>query len=197
MAAATTVAIISLAECGSSGPALSVDAVHTSADKLVASPNGACPLGLDVPAAMKDAGVAAAVTPASPAASGDTDKSVGADSPLVKTGGAMIECDYEAASGAGLKVVLLAVRTGQARSLLAPLIAHDSKLSHAELEAMFGDKFVTGTTVLSPSGGTSALARLKVSGGDAVLLVDSPDGGTIAGEPLRKAAEKFVSQLKL
>ena len=194
------------AGCGSSGSKVSVDAVHQAADKLVAAPTAPCPLGLDVNAALKSAGISTAATPGadgSPAAEGESDRNGLAGSSGVQQHAAMVTCHYTLSGGVGLDVNLTAVGKGSAILILAPVLARDGHLTVTEIQALVSRKIDAGSTVATPDGGYAAISKLHASGGDAILearavaATGGTDSGLVTGEPLRKLTAALADQVRI
>lgn len=204
------VASMALAGCGGSDPKVSVDNLQKAADAAIADPNEPCPLGLDLAAALKKAGITATTTPGEGSDAEDhpvdADSATGAkpDAPIQRFGGgAMITCSYTLSTGGFLKIVLTGVHKPRAIGLMAPMVAHDGRLVTGELRRFIGQKFDTGKAVLTPDDGLAAVVVLKASGGDAALEVtsDPQDHGDgkkpITGEPLRVLTEELGKQVKV
>jgi hypothetical protein len=197
VSAALFAAVAMLGGC-SSGDDVSVDAVRKAAGP--AQP-GTCPIGVDVPAAVKSGGVDRPTR----LASADTTLSTGdkpADVPLtaIKSGvspleaaaGAHIECEYQVDKDT-LRIRLVATRAQKAAlPLIAPQISRDGKLKLKDLEGVLNAPPEPGDVTLV--NGSVAIARLGADEGDAALVVSStaPD---LHDDALSSLTGTLVSQL--
>lgn len=209
--AVSTVLSTAITACGGSDPKVSVDKLQQAADKAIAAPTSACPLGFDVNAALKKAGVAATATPGDPtdptALTVDADSATSADagSIIKQRGGAMITCSYTLSGGGSLNATLLGIRTGLAMPVLAPMLNHDARLEMSTLATFISQKFKAGKAVVTPGAGLAAVAKLDGSGGDVLLEVTTdatgPDNadqdGPITGEPLGKLTAALAEQVRV
>lgn len=200
-----------LTACGGSDPKVSVDNVQKAADAAIANPDAACPIGLDLNAALKKAGVPATATPSgtSPGdhpVDAESATGAGSDAALKRFGGGgMITCSYQLSSGGFVDATLVGVKKPRAIGILAPVLARDGHLVTGELRRFIGQKFDTGKALLTPDDGLAAVVVLKASGGDAALEVTSEPAGSaaegaknpIAGEPLRLLTEELGKQVKV
>ncbi|NUR59674.1 MAG: hypothetical protein HOV87_13545 [Catenulispora sp.] len=208
---ALAVVSMALTACGGSDPKVSVDTLQKAADAAIANPNEPCPLGLDLNAALKKAGIAATATPSTgtdpddhpvDAVSGTGAKS---DTPIARFGGGgMITCSYALSTGGSVEATLTGVHKPRAIGVIAPVLARDGQLAVGELREFIGRKFDAGKAVLTPDDGLAAVVVLKASGGDAILEVTSnPPAGNadaknpIVREPLRVLAEELGKQVKV
>ncbi|MBD0693484.1 hypothetical protein [Streptomyces sp. CBMA123] len=211
------------AACSSSaggvpGPgALSYDTVRSTAEKLQTDKQDTCPFDLDLAKALKAAGIPGGITPdhegghAVQGSVGDglppqpwpSGASHPASMPSVPATPphADIICAYRAGT-TGLNIELFAVpQPGTAVNMLLPGIQRAAQLSVAGLQQFATEQPGPGQTRLVGKG-TAALARIAPKGeGDIVLMLSQdtgsgePDRG-LTGEPLRKAAENLVGQLR-
>lgn len=141
---------------------------------------GTCPIGVDVPAALKSGGVDRPVRVEfvdTRVSTGDTPAPVPVEAiqsgvpPLEAAAGAYIECEYQVDKDA-LHVRLVATRAEKAAlSLVAPQIARDGKLKLKDLEGLLNAPPEPGD--IQVLGGSVAVARLAADEGDAALLVSS------------------------
>ena len=210
---ASAVMSTAVTACGSSDSKIAVDKVQKAADAAIATPTEPCPLGIDVNAALKKAGIAATATPDpgsldSGAHAVDAVSSAqAADGSPFKTfgGGGMITCTYKLSPGSYVEATLTGVRNGKAVNLMAPMLQRDGRLARSDLEKFLSQKSDTGKALLTAGEGLAAVVNLKASGGDAALEVKSytlsssdPEAKPpIVGEPLRKLAEALGKQVKV
>jgi hypothetical protein len=207
---ALAVATAALAACGSSDSKVSVDKLQQAADKAKAAPTEPCPVGFDINAALKKAGVSGTAVPDSGSDDPDahpvdaesaTDVKDG--SPLQTFGGGMITCTYKLSTGGYVEATLTGVRHGQAVALMAPVLSRDAEISTGDIEKVVTQKYDAGKAVLMPGAGLAAVVALKASGGNAALEVTSTTGGgndeknPIVGEQLRNLAEELGKQVKV
>ncbi|NUP54134.1 MAG: hypothetical protein HOW97_43480 [Catenulispora sp.] len=207
---ALAVATTALAACGSSDSKVSVDKLQQAADKAHAAPTAPCPVGFDVDAALKKAGLSGTATPdpgsndpdAHPVdAVSATDAKDG--SPFQSFGGAMITCTYKLSTGGYLEATVTGVRHGKAVALMAPMLSRDGEIASHDLEKVVTQKYDAGKAVLMPGDGLAAVVARKASGGDVALEVTTETGGDpdakkpIIGEQLRKLSEELGKQIKV
>lgn len=199
---------IGLSACGDSGPAkVSVDKVKQAADKAVAAPTTPCPLGLDLDAALKKAGVAATATPGFKGAQDIPAVAIddtGGNASLKGEDGAAITCTYTLSTGGFLRINVVGVHTGSAFDPLIPRLAMDSKLYDYDSALHFVEqKFDTGKAVVTPLEGRAAVVKLAGDGGDVALEAASfkagvlEDLGPITGDKLRVLTEALGKQVHL
>lgn len=200
-----------LAGCGSSASKISADKVQQAADQAINTQTTQCPLGIDINAALKKAGVAATATPAAGAQTDSGEPAVYAesatkekdDSPLKQRGGALITCTYVLSTGGSVQARLIAVHTGTAIALMAPQLQHDAEISVSDLRDLVTRKLEAGKPVVTPGPGLAAIAKLDASGGDALLETtsinaqSSDETGPIVGDPLGKLTEALAKQIHL
>jgi hypothetical protein len=188
-----------LAGCSSDGGhEVAVDAVRQAASG--AKPAN-CPVGFDLPGALRTAGVDRPVQPdATDVEVSETDTPA-ADpvvaqqngmSALDAAAGAYIECGYRV-DGKALTVRLVATRAAGAMALLAPQLQRDAHLAVDELRAFLDTK--PGPGEVKVVGGSVAAGGLAATGGDAALLVSS-EAPDLHDDVLRTVAGALVGQIK-
>ncbi|MFL6109841.1 MAG: hypothetical protein ACJ786_00585 [Catenulispora sp.] len=208
--AVSAVLTTALAACGGGSDAkVSIDNMQKTADKMIAAGDtNSCPLGFDVNAALKKAGITATAKPSdgahSPlAAYAESATNATRLSPLYQRGGAVINCAYTLSSGGSLKATLFGVRVFKAMPIVAPQLSHDAQAEVSELDSFISKKLDTGKAMVTPGDGRAAIEALDTAGGDAVLEVttDDPDSslkaGPVLGEPLRKLTEALGKQVRV
>ena len=188
------------------------DAVHAAAAKL-GSAGGACPLGLDVNAALKAAGVSGTAAPdtaSGPAADGTTPETAEAGDPAKQYDFSLIRCSFVITDGAtttGLAVNLGAVPSGQSgtvANILGPILARDGGLAPADLQGFLGTPFAAGQSKVTPGKGTAFYSQLTGSGSGVGLEVGATptpasDGTApaLSGAALQKFATTLAAQIHL
>ncbi|WP_344662851.1 hypothetical protein [Catenulispora subtropica] len=208
--ATLTVLGTALTACGSgSDSKVSVDKLQQAADKAIAAPDTPCPLGFDINAALKKAGLTATATPAAdpnaerPAVDAESATGAQDDAPLKTRGGALITCTYSLSGGGYVQAALTGVRNGTAITLMAPLLQHDGDLARSDLFSFIAQKLETGKAVLTPGPGLASITKVGASGGDALLEVTTAaadhtaDHRPIIGEPLRELTEALAKQVRV
>ncbi|MBQ1161382.1 hypothetical protein ACH4RA_11690 [Streptomyces smyrnaeus] len=155
---------------------------HTSAplsvaavERMAAKPGPDCPVRYDVAEAAHAAGAKGAVTPGSV----EGELPDGADSPLARSDGALVDCGYRLGKER-LHLFTVGVRKGHAVNVLLPQIQHDARLPMDDLlsYADRAQQTKRGEPLLTPSGNVAAV-RLPVSGeGDVALVVSIGDRDT-------------------
>lgn len=205
--AVSAVLSTALAACGGSDQKVSIDNLQKAADKAITAQTGPCPLGLDVDAALKKAGITATAAlgngpdPATAVVAGSATNAT-RESPFYLRGGAMITCSYTLSSGGSVSTTLVGLRNAQAMTVLAPQLSRDSELTMDVLATFIGQKFDAGKVMVAP-GDRAAVVRLDASGGNAIMEVTTlgSDGyekpGPILGEPLRKLTEALGKQVRV
>ena len=188
---------------------ISVDAVHAAAAKL-GSAGGACPLGLDVNAALKAAGASGTAAPdtqSGPAAVGSTPETADAGSPVKQYSFSTIECSYVITAGStttDLTVRLGAMPSGEAdtvAALLAPWISRDGRLTSADLQSFLSAKFTAGQTKVTPGAGTAVYTQLVGTGTGVGVEVATADSDSptatpaLNGAALEKVATTLAAQI--
>jgi hypothetical protein len=179
--------------------ALSVDAVRQTAGEAGASPEN-CPLDVDMPAALRSAGVDRSARLDSAAAE-VSQRDEPADDPLAAqqqgmapldaAAGANIECHYRVGDDE-LDVQLIVTRSEGAVNMLAPRIAADAGMAMSDLEDFLGSPPGPGDIAMAAD--TVAVAVPAADGGDAALLVTSA-ASDVRGDTLRTVADTIVTQI--
>jgi hypothetical protein len=179
--------------------ALSVDAVRQAAGDAGTSPEN-CPLDIDVPAALRSAGVDGSARLDSATAE-VSERDEPADDPLAAqqqgmapldaAAGANIECHY-LVGDEELDVQLVVTRSEGAVNMLAPQIVADAGMAMSDLEDFLASPPGPGDVAMAAD--TVAVAAPAVDGGDAALLVTSAVSD-VRGDALRTVAEKIVTQI--
>jgi hypothetical protein len=201
---------MALTACGSSGSKVSVNTLKQAADKVIAAPASPCPLGIDIDAALKKAGVASTATPGAttatgtliPAAQAESPSDAGDDSSLEQQDGALITCTYTLSSGGFVETTVVGVQNGSAISVLTTRLSVDGDLGPT-VETFERQKFDTGKAVVTPREGRAAVVELGGDGGDVMLEARTIDArgagyvGPISGEKLRALTEALGKQLHL
>jgi hypothetical protein len=189
-------AILALAACSSDDPAISMD----GARKATPPNPSTCPLHLDVPAALKSAGVEATVTPgAVTMEKSTTDKP--ANDPIAAQQGGMsaldamaavyVDCAYK--SSPGTLQVRLAITPGKgAANMLAPQLIADAHLSVTDAQPLLASP--PGPGEVKVVAGTVAFGGVAVDGGNGAILVKS-DLPTLHDDTLGTVAKTLASQL--
>ncbi|MFD9595257.1 hypothetical protein ACFWA9_21245 [Kitasatospora sp. NPDC059973] len=219
--AGTAGILLGTAACSSSGGvtgtgSLSYDHVRSTAQGLAGT--GPCPFGLDLPAALKAAGIDRPVTPGSnggPAVTTDLGNgrpaepwpsgfsappsmaSVPATPPT-----AWVTCAYTVGS-APVQIDLLAVpENGVAINMMLPYIQKAGGIGVDQLTRFAEAQPTAGQTKLTPGAESVGVARVAANGkGDIALTLSqsSSDAGpeqALTGEALRKATERLAAQLR-
>jgi hypothetical protein len=193
---------------GAVSSGITVDAVHAAAAKL-GSAGGDCPLGLDVNAALKAAGVSGTAAPDTqngPAADGLTPETSDGNGPPKQYSFSMIECSYVVTDGGtttGLAVRLGAMPAGKGdtvANLLGPRIASDGRLSTADLRTFLSTSFTAGQSKVTPGAGTAVYSQLTGSGSGVGIEVSSlpPDNTAtpaLSGTALEKVTTTLAGQV--
>lgn len=194
------------------GSTLTVDAVHTAAGKL-GSTGGSCPLGLDVNAALKAAGVSGTATPDTangPAATGETPETAGDGSPSKQYGFSLIQCGYVVTDGGtttvlGVNLGAMAGKSTGIANLLGPVIQRDGRISVGDLKTFLSVPFRTGQTKVTSGMGTAVYAQLTGSNTGNIgleagtrLQPDESDGApALSGPALEKFAMAIAAQVHM
>ncbi|MCG6494588.1 hypothetical protein [Kitasatospora sp. A2-31] len=212
--------LLGTAACSSSaepagGGTLSYAHVRSTAEGLAKS--GPCPFGLDLAAALKDAGID---RPAAPGAADrpavDTDLGDGAPAQPWPSGitappsmasvpatppKAWVTCTYTVGS-TPVRVDLLAVpEDGAAVAMMLPHIQRFGNLGVDQIHQFWSDRPKPGETRLTPGAGLAGVARVAAKGKGDITLTLSQDAddaqrlSDLAGEPLRRATERLAAQL--
>ncbi|WP_395295215.1 hypothetical protein ACF9IK_18045 [Kitasatospora hibisci] len=212
--------LLGTAACSSSGePAgggtLSYAHVRSTAEGLAKS--GSCPFGLDLAAALRDAGIDRPATPGAadrPAVDTDLGNGVAAQpwpsgvtappsmaSMPATPPTAWVTCTYTVGS-TPVRVDLLAVpENGVAVSLMLPHIQRFGNVGVDQLRQFSIDQPKPGETRLTPGAGLAGVARVAAKGNGDITLTLSQDTddaqrlSDLTGEPLRRATERLAAQL--
>jgi hypothetical protein len=180
-------------------PEVSVDAVRLAAAKAGPAPKD-CPLGVDVPATLRAAGVdQQAKLDTAEATASKTDKPAadpiaaqqGGMSAIDATAGAEIACYYTLGDDK-VDVYLVAIRVKGAAALLAPIIARDAHVKLPDLP-----KYVApppGPGEIKIAADSVAVCGLRANGGDAAMVVSSTSA-KVHGDTLRSVAGALVSSV--
>ncbi|GAA2083830.1 hypothetical protein GCM10009759_02310 [Kitasatospora saccharophila] len=197
------------------GAVLSYAEVRSTAQQLGEQGSDTCPFGLDLPAALKAAGVDLTATGGStddrpatgetregqgpvPWPSGMTPPSSMPSAPGTPPHG-RITCVWTA-DGGPVELDLLAVPLNDVGlNIMLPSIARAGNLPASRLEEVAAHRPAPGgPPLLTPDGGLAAVARIPAKGdGDLVLLLsqDPPDDGehVLSGESLGKVLARLAA----
>ncbi|WP_328615589.1 hypothetical protein OHS18_01365 [Amycolatopsis sp. NBC_00355] len=177
---------------------VSVDAVRQAASGGRAAK---CPVGFDVPGALRSAGVDRPVTPDAVDVEVSKTDTPAADpiaaqqngmSALDAAAGAYLECGYQV-DGKALTVRLVATRAKGAMALLAPQLQRDARLAVGELRAFLDA--APGPGEVKVVGGSVAVGALAATGGDAALMVSS-EAPEVRDDALRTVAGELLGQVR-
>jgi hypothetical protein len=191
---------LTLVAC-SSEPTVSVDQLREAAEEAGESPS-ACPLDVDVPAALEEAGIDEEVEPGEAAvevsqtgtpAEDPVEAQQGGMSAIDAAAGAYVSCDYSV--GDGTLTVRLTVAPGDRAAavyLLAPLVLEASSMDADDVQAYLDEVTDEGSVALA-SGDEAAMTVVPTEGsGGAALLVT---GDTVTGDGLRTATEELEEDI--
>ncbi len=177
---------------------VAVDAVRQAAS---GGKPATCPVGFDVPGALRTAGVDRPVTPDAVDVEVSTTSTPVADpitaqqhgmSALDAAAGAYLECGYQVGDRA-LTVRLVATRAQGAMALLAPQLQRDARLAVDDLRAFLDTK--PGPGEVKVVGGSVAVGGLAATGGDAALMVSS-EAPELRDDALHTVAGALLGQVK-
>ena len=208
--ALTLAALVACSSSSSGASSITVDAVHTAAGKL-GKAGGACPLGLDVNAALKTAGVSGTAAPdtqGGPEATGTTPETADAGSPSQQYGFSMIQCSYVITDGAtttNLDVNLgaMAGKSGAVVNILAPLISRDGHVAVSDLRTFLTPPFKSSQSRETPGRATAIYSQLSGSGSGVGLelgtsLAPNEDATpALSGPALQRFATALTGHLQL
>jgi hypothetical protein len=181
------------------GNALSVDTVREAAGKAGTSPEN-CPLDVDLPAALRSAGVdgsarldsaSAEVSQSDEPADDPLAAQQQGTPPLEAAAGALVECHY-LVGDEELDVQLVVTRSEGAVNMLAPQIVADAGMAMSDLEDFLASPPGPGEVAMPAD--TVAVAVPAVDGGDAALVVSSAVAD-VRGDALRTTADTLLTQL--
>ncbi|MGW1894431.1 hypothetical protein ACWCP6_29945 [Streptomyces sp. NPDC002004] len=198
--AAVAVSLAVLAGCsGGASDGSAKASVSGLRDKARAAAKGtrSCPVRYDLAKAADKAGVSA--TAKAGRVSAELDEKADSDSPLARSKGALLECDYRL-GGEPLFVETVAVERGRAVGLMAPHIDMDAGLGIDALKAYLGEveKADLGTAVITPSGNVASV-RIPVDGaGDIALVITFGDNRhtALTGHQVSAMTEELARQAK-
>ncbi|MFI8853352.1 hypothetical protein [Streptomyces sp. 891-h] len=168
---------------------LSVAAVERMAD----GPGASCPVRYDVARAARSAGLDGAVE----AGSVEGELPDGADSPLARSDGALVDCGYRLGKER-LRLFTVGVRKGRAVTVLLPQIQHDARIGMDELLDYAGrlQRDRRGEVRLTPSGNVAAV-RLPAAGeGDLALVVSAEYGARLSRTQLTELTTRLAAQAR-
>jgi hypothetical protein len=202
--AAVLVAVLAIGACSTGDGAPVVANRISVGDARAAAAEAApaqCPLGVDVPGLLADAGVeataefdeaAATVAKTDEPAEDPIAAERGGMSAVDATAGAEIECHYTAGD-AEFDVYVVVTRSKGAVNLLAPLVVREAHMTPSELEKVLVPSPEPGdVTIVSDN---VALGALPADGGDAAMMVCSTVRG-IGGDELGDVHEDLALRLK-
>lgn len=218
--AGTAGLLLAVASCSSSGDvtgagSLSYDHVRSTAQGLAKT--GPCPFGLDLPAALKSAGIDRPVTPGA-----KDEPAVGTDLGNGKPGepwpsgvsappsmpsipatppSAWVTCTYTVGS-TPVRIDLLAIpENGPVVNMMLPSIQRAGNLGVDQLKQFADEQPTAGRTKVTPGAASVGVARVAAKGKGDIALTLSQDTvnatlePALTGEALRKATEQLAAQL--
>ncbi|MFJ9946439.1 hypothetical protein [Kitasatospora sp. NPDC091207] len=218
--AGTAGLLLGTAACSSSGGvtgtgSLSYDHVRSTAQGLAGT--DPCPFGLDLPAALKSAGIDRPVTPGAkdePAVGTDLGNGKppepwpsgvsappGMASIPATPPSAWVTCTYTVGA-TPVRIDLLAVpENGPVVNMMLPSIQRAGNLGVDQLKQFADEQPTAGRTKVTPGAASVGVARVAAKGKGDIALTLSQDTvnatlePALTGEALRKATEQLAAQL--